>query len=322
MAGEFAFIERLRAIANHPAARGLLDDVAVLDIGAITLVLTHDSLVEGVHFLATDPPESVAWKLLAVNLSDLTAKGATPIGALMGHTLIGDAAWDAAFADGLEQALTHFDVPLLGGDTVRASERHLAMTLIGGAAGPVPSRAGAREGDGLFVTGCIGDPGAGLDLLRRPRVGEGRWTDKAPDARSGPRLREGDELVTAYQRPEPQLAAGQALAPVVTAMMDISDGLLIDAQRLAEASGLAAMIDLDAVPLSAAFKSVRGEARAARLFATTAGDDYQLLFTAADPLPPLPCPVTRIGTMVSGHGIHLHDSDGGVPLPPQLGWQH
>lgn len=303
MAAELDFLARLREIATHPAARGLADDAAVLEIGGATLVLTHDTLVEGVHFLPTDPPEDVAWKLVVVNLSDLAAKGAKPVAALMGYTLRGDAEWDAAFASGLQGALDTFGVALIGGDTVSASERQIGMTLIGEASGAVPSRSGAGDGDALFVTGAIGDAGLGL------KIGQGKI--------EGP-----DELLESYRRPHPQGEAGQILALAVTAMMDVSDGLLIDAQRLADASGVAAMIDLDAIPLSPEFQAVRGGDRAARLFAATAGDDYQLLFTSALPLPPLPCPVTRIGQIVSGSGVHLHDRDGGVPLPGALGWLH
>ena len=126
---EHDFIERLRAIATHPAARGLADDAAVLG----NLVLTHDMIVEGVHYLPTDPPADVAWKLLAVNLSDLAAKGAVPEGVLLGYPL-GAADWDAAFVDGLAMALRHFDVPLLGGDTVSAPEgapRMIGLTALG-----------------------------------------------------------------------------------------------------------------------------------------------------------------------------------------------
>ena len=110
---ELSFIAQLRRIATHPAARGLLDDAAVLEVGGTKLVLTHDMLVEGVHFLPDDPPETVAWKLVAVNLSDLAAKGATPIVALTAHTLIGDAEWDRAFVEGLAKALAHFGVALI-----------------------------------------------------------------------------------------------------------------------------------------------------------------------------------------------------------------
>jgi thiamine-monophosphate kinase len=307
--GESAFIERLRAIATHPAARGLVDDCAVLDVGGETLVLTHDTLVEGVHFLTTDPPETVAWKLIAVNLSDLAAKGATPIGAIVSYCLADDCDWDAQFADGLARVLNTYGVPLLGGDTVRQAPavwgcRMFGATLIGKAGEATPSRSGAREGDALFVTGTIGDAGIGLLHAR-----------EKPSAM--------DAFVETYRRPQPQLAAGQALAGSVTAMMDISDGLLIDAWRMAAASGVAAIIDLDAIPLSALYASIGfGDDRIARIDAATAGDDYQLLFTSALPLPPLPCPVTRIGQMVRGQGLRLHDRDGEVPLPDMLGWEH
>lgn len=300
---ELSFIAQLRAIATHPAARGLLDDAAVLDLGSTRLVLTQDMLVEGVHFLAGDPAETVAWKLVAANVSDLAAKGAKPLVALTSYTLAGDAAWDSRFVNGLGDALGHFGVALVGGDTVSARERSIGLTLIGEGGGNVPSRSTAHEGDALFVTGVIGDAGLGLAIARGELAGP-------------------LSLLDAYRKPLPQLGAGQVLASTVSAMMDISDGLLIDALRLADASGVAAMIDLDAVPLSAEFRACRGQDRAARLMAATAGDDYQLLFASALPLPSLPCPVTRIGQMVRGSGIHLHDRDGAVPLPPELGWLH
>lgn len=300
---ELSFIARLREIATHHAARGLLDDAAVLEIGGTKLVLTQDMLVEGVHFLADDPAETVAWKLVAVNLSDLAAKGAAPIAALTSYTLTGDAGWDSAFVQGLGKALDHYAVALVGGDTVSARERSIGLTMIGEAKGHVPARSGAREGDPLFVTGTIGDAGLGLAIARGELAGA-------------------DALLDAYRTPVPQLAAGKTLAPTASAMMDVSDGLLLDALRLADASGAAAMIDLDMLPLSAEYRACRGDDRAARLGAATAGDDYQLLFTSALPLPSLPCPVTRIGQMVRGSGIHLHDRDGAVPLPLELGWLH
>jgi thiamine-monophosphate kinase len=303
VSAELSFIAALRQFATHPAARGLNDDAAVLEIGGARLIITHDSLVEGVHYLHSDPPESVAWKLLAVNLSDLAAKGGSPRGAMMSYTLRGDADWDARFAAGLGAALAHFDVALLGGDTVSAPSRVLGLTLIGEASGPVPARSGAHAGDALFVTGVIGDAGLGLDIARGLANGDAT-------------------LLAAYQRPQPQMTAGALLAPVVTAMMDVSDGLLIDAGRLATASGLCAVIDLDAVPLSPAFRQNAGEAREARLRAATAGDDYQLLFTSALPLPALPVPVTRIGKMTVGQGMILTDQDGALPLPEKLGWLH
>jgi thiamine-monophosphate kinase len=308
---ESGFIESLKALATHPAARGLLDDAAVLEIAGRNLVLTHDMLVEGVHYLPGDPPADVAWKLLAVNLSDLAAKGAAPLGVLLGYTLGADD-WDAAFVAGLGAALTAFDLPLLGGDTVRGSgPRTLGLTAIGEAQGPVPGRAGGRPGDDLWVSGTIGDSGAGLRALKGEMAG-------APF------------LVERYRTPRPRLEAGRRLAPLVEAMMDVSDGLLIDASRLAEASGAAAQIDLASVPLSKAFIGALGDGLDARLAAATAGDDYELLFAArparATELLALQAelglPLSRIGSLAEGSGLLLSDLGEPVQLPPRLGWVH
>ncbi|HYJ30957.1 MAG TPA: thiamine-phosphate kinase [Allosphingosinicella sp.] len=313
MPRESALIESLRALAATPCARGLLDDAAVLEIGGTTLVLTHDMLVEGVHYLPSDPPEDVAWKLVAVNLSDLAAKGARPVGVLMGYTL-GEEAWDAAFVAGLGAALSAFGVALLGGDTVAGpagAPRTLGMTAVGEAAGPVPSRGGAQAGDRLWVSGTIGDAGAGLTILRGEIEGA-------------------EALVRRYRRPEPRLAAGEALAPLVSAIMDVSDGLLIDASRIAGASGVRLAIDLAAVPLSEALLACRGDSREARLAAATAGDDYELLFTA----PPerdaaivtladlLELRLSRVGAVEAGSGLLLTDAGEAVALPSRLGWEH
>jgi thiamine-monophosphate kinase len=302
---ESAFIESLRALATHPAARGLLDDAAILEIGGRTLVITHDMLVEGVHYRSNDPPADIAWKLVAVNLSDLAAKGARPVGVLLGYSL-GEEAWDAAFVQGLEAALGAFAIPLLGGDTVRGTgPRTLALTAIGEARRPVPSRGGGRAGDHLWVSGAIGDSGAGL-------------------------RRVSPELVERYRNPRPRLEAGQRLAPLVGAMMDVSDGLLIDASRLAAASGVAVAVDLALVPLSEAFLSALGDGREARLEAATAGDDYELLFAAAPERASeilalqeeLGLSFSRIGGLAEGAGLRLSDGGDALPLPPRLGWEH
>jgi thiamine-monophosphate kinase len=301
VSAERTFIEALRGFATDPAARGLLDDAAVLG----DLVLTHDMIVEGVHFLVEDPPEDVAWKLLAVNLSDLAAKGAVPVAALMGAGLGSDRDWNAGFARGIEAATAHFGVPLIGGDTVtmpNGAPRSFGLTALGKTKGNVPSRSGARPGDGLYVAGTIGDAGLGLEIARGGQ---------------GP-----ESLLAAYRRPLPLLETGRMLAASVTAMMDVSDGLLIDAARMAEASGVAFEIDLDSVPLSNDARSYAGDDRAARLRAATAGDDYALLFTSTLPLPPGPSRVTRIGRATRGDGLHLRDRDGDVPLPDSLGWEH
>jgi thiamine-monophosphate kinase len=299
---EAEFIARLRRIATHPAARGLMDDAAVLG----DLVLTHDMIVEGVHYLATDPPADVAWKLLAVNLSDLAAKGATPEGALLGYPL-GKADWDAAFADGLAAALAHFAVPLLGGDTVSApagAPRMIGLTAIGRSA-CAPDRRGARAGDDLWLVGVIGEAGAGLAIARGECEGPAR-------------------LLAAYRRPRPLLSEGQALAPFAHAMADVSDGLLIDAARIAAASGLALTIDLDAVPRAAELSAFAGDDRAARLAAVTAGDDYALILAAAPDAAEgiAALDATRIGRFADGSGLMLRDAAGAVPLPATLGYEH
>lgn len=300
---EADFLARLRAIATHPAARGLMDDAAILR----DLVLTHDMIVEGIHYLASDPPADVAWKLLAVNLSDLAAKGAVPEGVLLGYPL-GDPDWDAAFVDGLGIALARFDVALLGGDTVSApagAPRMIGLTALGRSS-CAPDRRGAKTGDDLWLVGAIGEAGAGLAIAQ---------------GADGP-----DTLLNAYRRPRPLLAQGRALAPHAHAMADVSDGLLIDAGRIATASALAIAIDLDAVPRSAALTAFAGHDRAARLAAVTAGDDYSLILAAApaarEMIAALDIGAVRIGGFAIGHGLTLADRDGAVPLPDRLGWEH
>lgn len=315
MAEELDFIARLRSIARDPAARGLNDDAAVWQ----GLVLTHDMIAEGVHYLPDDHPHDVAWKLLAVNLSDLAAKGAKPVGVLMGYSL-GDAAWDAAFAEGLSTALDAFDVALLGGDTVRmpqGSPRALGLTAIGVApASGAPDRRGMKVGDDLWVSGVIGDGGLGLVM----RLGEAAPVDAG--------------VVAAYVRPVPRLELGQALAPYVSAMMDVSDGLLLDLGRMARASGCGAALMLDAVPLSAAYRKVRGDDVGAHMAAARAGDDYELLFSA----PPRSAaqieaaaqrcgvPVTRIGAAnipaSADNLLTVQFNNQPVILPLSLGFTH
>lgn len=293
---EADFLAALRALPLHPGAQGLADDAARLG----NYVLTTDTLVEGVHFLPSDPPGDVAWKLLAVNLSDLAAKGATPVGVMLNYPL-GQDAWDSAFLGGLDAAMRAFGCQLLGGDTVSlpaGAPRVLTLTAIGSATNP-PSRSGALAGDGLFVTGTIGDGGAGLAIAQG---------EDGPDA-----------LRAAYRRPVPRLAEGRILAAHVHAMMDVSDGLLIDAARMASASGLAVTIDLAAIPLSDAYRQHLGDDRPARLRAATAGDDYQLLFAAAASLA---VPARRIGSFGEGQGLTLTDGGQPVPLPMRLGFEH
>ncbi len=289
-----------------------MDDAAVLEMGGAKLVLTHDMIVEGVHYLPDDLPGDVAWKLVAVNLSDLAAKGARPVGALLGYEL-GEDEWDRAFAGGLRAALATFGLPLLGGDTVAmpaGAPRVMGLTAIGETK-IAPSRTGARPGDLLWVSGSIGDAGAGLELLRQGK--------SAPAA-----------LIERYRTPRPRLEAGQRLVPLVTAMMDVSDGLLIDAGRMAAASGCALEIELDAVPLSLDHLDHAGGDRAARLKAATAGDDYELLFAAPKDkasailalAEEISLSLSRIGRFRAGTGLSLRDADGPVPVPTRTGFEH
>lgn len=299
---ESAFLTLLRAIATDPAARGLVDDAAVLEVGGARLVLTQDSIVEGVHFLSDDPPADIGWKLAAVNLSDLAAKGARPIACLMSYALSGDDGWDSAFLDGLRMALNAYAMPLIGGDTVampRGSARSFTLTAIGEAGtGPVPSRAGANAGDLLCVTGPVGAAGAGLDGLVKGM----------PVAQI---------LIDAYRRPLPQIAEGSRLAPLVTAMMDISDGLLIDARRMADASDVGVVIEH--IPVADALGLDPGDI-AALLRAATAGDDYVLLLALpADVVDPR---LIRIGRFEPGAGLRLVIDGKPVPLPASLGYSH
>jgi thiamine-monophosphate kinase len=300
---EAEFLAALRTLPLHPAARLLADDAAVLPAGPMpATVLTSDLLVEGVHFLPDDPAGDVAWKLLATNLSDLAAKGAEPIGVLLGYPL-GDDDWDRAFLAGLAVALDRFGCPLLGGDTVRqpaSAPRFLALTALGHS-DTAPARDGARVGDGLWVTGTIGDAGAGLAIAR--------GTD-GPDA-----------LLDRYRRPTPRLAEGRTLAPLVHAMMDVSDGLLLDGARMAEASGIGVTIDLATVPRSAELRRHDGDSHAARLAAATAGDDYELLFALPPGVTP-PVPATQVGSFVAPRGLLLTDGGTAVPLPARLGFEH
>lgn len=287
MNSELSLIAALRRLATHPGARGLDDDCAVIEFGGEALVLTHDMMAEGAHFLPEQDPADVAWKLVATNLSDLAAKGAEPVGVLLGYALGGD---DARFLEGLGEALAHYATPLLGGDTVRGP-RTLGLTAIGRATHrPVPSRSNAKPGDLVYLTGPVGAAMLGLEALRAGQ---------------------GDSL--AYRRPRALLAEGRALAPYVTAMMDVSDGLLLDASRIARASGVTIAIDRQAVPIAAP------EAR--RDDALRWGDDYQLLFTAP-PVAELPVMAHRIGEVRNGGNAPILLDRTPLTEADGLGYEH
>ncbi len=283
---ESDFIAALRQLRISPAARGLEDDCAVLPFGNETLVLTHDMMAEGTHYPPGADMADVAWKLVAVNLSDLAAKGAEPVGLLLGHMLGPN---DERFLQGLRDVLAAYGVPLLGGDTISAAPgpRALGLTAIGRATHvPVPDRRGAKPGDTVWVTGAPGRAMLGF---------------------------EGDaNHAESYNRPRPLLDEGRALAPHVSAMMDISDGLLLDAWRLAHASGVVIRLKRENIPV----------ADPARLDECVRwGDDYELLFT----LPPgCECPIeaTRIGCVEQQDGAALWLGDESFETTEGLGYQH
>ncbi|NVE94559.1 thiamine-phosphate kinase [Altererythrobacter lutimaris] len=282
---EAEFIAALRRLPLHPGARNLEDDCAVLELGSETLVLTHDVMAEGTHFREDADMADVAWKLVAVNLSDLAAKGSEPIGVLLGHSL---SVGDERFLVGLREALETFAVPLLGGDTVNAEgSRSFGLTAIGRATHtPVPSRSGAQIGDAVYVTGKLGRAMLGF---------------------------EGDlQHLEAFNRPCPLLAEGKALAGKVTAMMDVSDGLLLDAFRMAQASQATFAIDSMAVPIADHNR---------REDCLRWGDDYELLFTLPDSVDsPVDC--TRIGTIEpQGFGSLVLDGEA-IVNGEGLGYQH
>lgn len=292
MSSERAFIESLRALAGSPAARGLQDDCAVLELGGETLVVTHDMLVEGVHYLAGADMADVAWKLVATNLSDLAAKGAEPLGVMLGYML---GPQERQFLSGLEEALTHYSVPLLGGDTSSGGPpRCFGLTAFGRATHtPVPSRSGATPGDALYLTGPVGGAMMGFDALRTGNAG----------------------AASSFTRPQARLVEGRSLAPFVTSMMDVSDGLLLDASRIARASGVTLSIQAASVPLA------DGVAEMQRQQALRWGEDYVLLFTAPQGAT-LPIPAHRIGavqelskTPILLDGAPLREND-------QLGYEH
>ncbi|QZD95933.1 thiamine-phosphate kinase [Qipengyuania gelatinilytica] len=285
---EAEFISALRAIATSPQARGLADDAAVIEFGSETLVLTHDTMVESVHVLEGQDPADIAWKLVAVNLSDLAGKGAEPVGVLISHMLGSD---DHRLVAGLKEVLETYDVLLLGGDTVRGDgARAWGCTAIGRAChSPVPARDGARPGDAIYLGGRIGFAMLGFEALRDDT----------------------DDDDSAYRRPVPQLALGRDLAPHVSAMMDISDGLLLDASRIANASSVTLAIERTLVAPLAPEDRLEDAMRW--------GDDYVLLCTGPAGLD-AQFPVTRIG-QVTAKGADPVILDGECP-EGNLGYTH
>ena len=310
---EFALIGRhFRPLAG-PGALDLGDDAALL-VPPINreLVLTADAMVAGVHFLPDDPPDLIGRKLLRVNLSDLAAKGATPLGYLMTVSAPRGTpdAWFAGFAAGLAADQAEFAVTLLGGDTTSTpGPISLSLTIIGHVApGRMVRRAGARAGDGIWVTGTIGDGALGL------AVAQGKLADAT------------GYLLDRYRLPRPRL--GLPIAGIASAGMDVSDGLVQDLGHLCRAAGLAAEIEAALVPRSDQARAAGPDWLATCL---TRGDDYELLLA----VPPVHeaalqqaakaagMPVTRIGGFRPGPpDVMVRDPTGQqIPLD-RPGWSH
>jgi thiamine-monophosphate kinase len=323
--GEFGRIDRFfkPLAAGYPGALGLPDDAAVVAVPAgRELVVTTDALVAGIHYLPDDPPGDIAIKLLGVNLSDLAAMAAEPLGytliTALPHSLGDD--WLTAFAAGLAEGQRRYGIHLLGGDSVSTpGPAMLSVTAFGMVpAGQALTRRAARTDDALFVTGTIGDAALGLAVLQNRLT----VTDSQHHA----------FLVDRYRRPRPRLNAVPLLRRFAGAGLDISDGLIADLGHICEVSGCGAVVNADRVPLSAAGRAVVAAAPGRLETVLTGGDDYEILFTAA----PENCDallaaaaevgfaVTEVGylTADSAQGIRVQDAAGQVIPLTGRGWTH
>lgn len=322
--GEFALIERVLKplAANTPASLGLTDDAAVLSpTKGKDLVLTKDAMVAGVHFRESDLPGDVARKLLRVNLSDLAAMGAAPVGYLLATFWPEDLPhiWIERFAEGLSLDQDEFQVGLLGGDTVRtAGPLSLSLTAIGEVEeGKALRRNGAAAGDLIVVSGTIGDGALGL-------LAAG---DRLPDLDTTHQ----EYLMDRYHLPDPRLALGQALVERATSCIDISDGLIADIGHITKESGVGAVIEWTKVPLSDAAESAVQSDNSLIEKVLTGGDDYELAFTfpveRRNDLVKLAkkggVPLTIIGETVEGEkGVRVTKEDGTEMSLSARGWQH
>ncbi len=313
---EFSLIARhFRPLAGA-GALDLSDDAALLDPPpGRQLVLAADAMVAGVHFLPDDPPETIGRKLLRVNLSDLAAMGAAPLGYLMTCAFPRgtEDGWIAAFAAGLAEDQAEFGLAVLGGDTVSTTgPASFSLTILGSVApGAALRRAGARPGDEVWVSGTIGDGSLGLLALT------GRLS---PDP----------HLAERYRLPRPRLALGARLAGLARAAMDVSDGLVQDLGHLARAGGCGAVIEAGQVPLSPSVRAALASDPGLLAKILSGGDDYELLFAAVPADADQLCAagaasgvaVTRIGRFTEGEGVTVLDGKGTPVALPAGGWSH
>jgi thiamine-monophosphate kinase len=270
--GEDSLIARyFRPLATDPGAFGLDDDAAALRPDGSDIVVTTDAIVEGVHFLPGDPPDTVARKALRVNLSDLAAKGATPAGFVLTLALRNpDEAWLKPFAAALGEDAAQFCCPLLGGDTVSTpGPLMISVTAFGRVPpGKMVHRSGAKAGERVMVTGTIGDAALGLAILRGEKMDTAESGNAACEA-----------LIGRYRVPQPRTAMAEIVRDYASASMDVSDGLAGDLAKLCGVSGVSAVIDVASIPLSEAAMDLvsRGIVGLETLIA--GGDDYEILCT-------------------------------------------
>nr|WP_249810272.1 thiamine-phosphate kinase [Bradyrhizobium sp. 157] len=311
-----------RPLATDPGAFRLDDDAAALKPSGDDIVVTTDTIVEGVHFLPDDPPDAVARKALRVNLSDLAAKGATPAGFVLTLALrSADEAWLKPFAAALGEDIRQFACPLLGGDTV-STPGPLMVSV--SAFGRVPSgkmvhRSGAKPGERVMVTGTIGDATLGLAILRGGKV------HAAADTAAR------EMLVGRYRVPQPRVAMAEIVREYASASMDISDGLAGDLAKLCSVSGVSAVVDLERVPLSGAARGLVSRSIVGLETLITGGDDYEILCTipeerveafeaAAQRAGVAP---SSIGTIVAGSSVpKFVDKEGNEIALERLSYSH
>ena len=303
--GEDSLIARyFKAIATDPGAFHLDDDAAALKALGSDIVVTTDAIVEGVHYLADDPPDTIARKALRVNLSDLAAKGATPAGFVLTLALRSvDDAWLKPFAQALGEDAVLFNCPLLGGDTVATpGPLMISITAFGRVpAGKMVHRSGAKPGDRVVVTGTIGDAALGLDILK----GGAAALALAGDAAAR------DMLIGRYRVPQPRTWLADAVRDHAHAAMDVSDGLAGDLAKLCTASGVSAAIDAPGIPLSPAAAGLVARGAVGLETLVSSGDDYEILcaipedrFEAfAQGARQGNVAVTSIGTVIAGTAI-------------------
>jgi thiamine-monophosphate kinase len=274
--GEDSLIARyFKPLATDPGAFGLVDDAAIISADGDDIVVKTDAIVEGVHYLPSDPPDTVARKALRVNLSDLAAKGAVPAGFVLTLALRqADESWLGAFAQGLGEDAAAFGCPLLGGDTVSTPGPIMISIAAWGRVpkGRMVHRFGARPGDRVMVTGTIGDAVLGLDILKGGAAAHALAND--PVARDG--------LIDRYRVPQPRNALAKAVRDFATASMDVSDGLAGDLAKLCAASDVGADIELSGIPVSPAASRLLACDAATMEKLISGGDDYEILCTVPE----------------------------------------